>query len=110
MKRILGVAGVLALAVAFTGTAMAADGAAVFKAKCAMCHGADGQGSPMGAKMQGNAFVKKSSEADIAAVLKNGRAGAAKQYKDIKMDMPKQTINDDETKAVIAHIKGIAAK
>lgn len=109
MKRLM-VAGILALAVAFTGTAMAADGAAVYKTKCAMCHGADGQGGPMGAKFQGNDFLKKGSEADISAVLKNGRAAAAKKYKDIKMDMPKQTLNDDETKAVIAHIKGIAAK
>lgn len=109
MKRLLA-AGILTLAVAFSGTAMAADGAAVYKAKCAMCHGADGQGGPMGAKMTGNDFIKKGSDADISGVLKNGRAAAAKKYKDIKMDMPKQTLNDDETKAVIAHIKGIAAK
>lgn len=109
MKRLMG-AGIIAIAVVFAGTAMAADGAAVYKAKCAMCHGADGQGGPMGAKMQGNDFIKKGKDADITEVLKNGRAAAAKKYKDIKMDMPKQILNDDETKAVIAHIKGIAAK
>ncbi|MBI5971546.1 MAG: cytochrome c [Deltaproteobacteria bacterium] len=109
MKRLLGL-GVVALAVAFSGTAIAADGAALFKAKCSMCHGLEGQGSAMGAKMQGNEFIKKTKEDELSALLKSGRAGAAKKYKEIKMDMPKQVLNDDETKAVIAHIKGIASK
>lgn len=109
MKRLVGL-GVIALAVAFAGTAVAADGAAIFKSKCAMCHGQNGEGGTMGAKFQGNAFVKDSKAEDIAAVLTNGRAGAAKKYKDIKMDMPKQTLTADESAAVITHIKGIAAK
>ena len=42
---IVGMASVLA------GSALAADGAATYKAKCASCHGADGAGNtPMGKK------------------------------------------------------------
>ena len=36
---------VLIATLALAGTAFAADGAAIFKAKCAMCHGADGSAS-----------------------------------------------------------------
>ncbi len=35
----------------FASTAYADDAAATYKAKCAMCHGADGKGSAMGQKM-----------------------------------------------------------
>lgn len=43
MKRI-----VIALAaIAFATSALAADGAALYKSKCAACHGADGKGSKM---------------------------------------------------------------
>ncbi|MBI5588433.1 MAG: hypothetical protein HY889_08740, partial [Deltaproteobacteria bacterium] len=55
-----------------------------------------------------NAFVKSSAEGDIANVIKNGRNGAEKKYKNFAIGMPKQTLNDDEVKAVIAHIKDIA--
>ena len=41
MKRIA----IALFAVAFATTALAADGAAVYKSKCAACHGADGKGS-----------------------------------------------------------------
>jgi mono/diheme cytochrome c family protein len=44
MKRIV----TALFAVAFA-TVAAADGAAVFKAKCAMCHGAAGEGTKMAA-------------------------------------------------------------
>ncbi len=86
------------------------DGEALFKAVCAMCHGVDGQGGPMGVKFQRNAFIKRGSEAEIADVIKYGRADAAKKYKDIIMPMPGFTLNENEVEAVIAHIKGIAAK
>lgn len=109
MRKLLGI-GVVALTVAFAGSAFAADGAAIFKAKCAPCHGADGQGTAMAPAFQKNAFVKDGKDADIAQVILNGRAGADKKYKQFAIAMPKQTLNDDEVKAVVAHIKEIAAK
>ena len=107
MKRFLSIA-VVALSVAVAGSAIAADGTAIFKSKCAPCHGADGQGTAMAPAFKGNAFIKNSAEADIANVLKNGRNGAEKKYKNFAIGMPKQTLNDDEIKAVIAHLKDIA--
>ena len=43
-----------ALALSLTSTAFAADGAALFKAKCGICHGADGQGK-IGPALKGTA-------------------------------------------------------
>lgn len=93
---------------AFTGTALAADGAAIFKAKCVACHGNDGAGTAMAPAFKGNAFIKDSKAEDIAAVVKNGREGAAKKYKNFALAMPKQTLNDDEVKAVVDYLKGLA--
>jgi len=108
MRKLLGI-GILALGVAaFTGTAIAADGAAIFKAKCAPCHGADGQGTAMAPAFKGNEFIKNSAENDIAQVIKNGRNGAEKKYKQFAIGMPKQTMNDEEVKAVVAQLKSIA--
>ncbi len=54
-----------ALAMIMSTAAFAADGPALFKAKCAMCHGAGGEGK-MGPSLKGK------SAADVSAVLANG--------------------------------------
>ncbi len=63
MKRIFAVL----FAVAFA-TAAFADGAATFKAKCAICHGAEGQGG----KMAPNS-IKGKAEADVLKVINEGK-------------------------------------
>lgn len=111
MKRII-VAGAIAVAVAVSGTAFAADGAATFKAKCAACHGADGQGTAMAPAFKGNAFIKDSKEDIIVATITNGRKGDEKKYKNFPMAMPPKggdkNLSDDDIKAIVAHLKGIA--
>ena len=60
MKRI-----VIALAaVAFATTAIAADGAALYKSKCAACHGADAKGS----KMAPDAIAGKAADVSKKAI------------------------------------------
>jgi len=54
------------------------DGAATYKAKCAMCHGATGTPSAgmakaMGIKPASDPAIKSLSVAQIAAVIKNGK-------------------------------------
>jgi mono/diheme cytochrome c family protein len=108
MRKLLGI-GILALGVAaFAGTAMAADGMAIYKAKCAPCHGADGQGTAMAPAFKGNAWVKGAADADVAGTIVNGREGAAKKYKQYAIGMPKQKLADDEVKAVVAALKDMA--
>lgn len=70
------------------GTAWAQDGAAVYKSKCAGCHGAQGQGKT-GPKLAGTSL----SEDDIVNVLtKGGQAKAphAKPYKGVDESTAKQ--------------------
>ncbi len=105
MKRFMVMGLAFAAALAFSVPALAADGAAIFKTKCASCHGQDGAGSAMAPAFKGNSFIQSSSETDIAQVIKNGRNGAEKKYKQFAIGMPKQTLNDDEIKAVITQLK-----
>lgn len=110
MRKLI-LSGIVALGVAFSGSAaLAADGAAIFKAKCSPCHGADGQGTAMAPAFKGNAFIKGSSEDQIAEVITKGREGAAKKYKQFAIGMPKQNLNADEVKAVVGHLKSLAGK
>ena len=55
-----------------------ADGGADFKAKCAMCHGADGKGDTgMGKTLKlrdlGSAEVQGQSDADLTSIITNGK-------------------------------------
>ena len=68
MKRFISSLAVLAL---MSGMAFAAeDGAAIFKTKCAMCHGATGEGKS-GPALKGTALTA----AQITDVLTNGAPG-----------------------------------
>src|SRR5215475_15494837 len=71
---------------------------ALYKSKCAACHGADGTGSPMGKKMGAHDFtsadVQKMSDADLADIIANG-----------KNKMPKfPSLKPDEIKGLVAYI------
>jgi mono/diheme cytochrome c family protein len=111
MKRILGI-GVVALSFAFvSGSAFAGDAAGLYKSKCAPCHGAEGAGTAMAPAHKGNEFVKSSSADQIAAVIKNGREGAAKKYKQYPIGMPAQkTMSDADIKDLVGYLKELAAK
>ena len=68
---------ILCLAIlAASTTAALAQGADTYKAKCSMCHGADGTAStPAGKAMKVPALATfaKESQADLIAVTKNGK-------------------------------------
>ena len=52
-----------------------ADAAADYKAKCAMCHGASGEGkAAMKTKDLGSADVQKMSDAELSDVIAKGKA------------------------------------
>ena len=96
----------LIVVVALAPIAFAADGAAVYKAKCASCHGADGKGlTPIGKKMNlrdlGSPEVQKQTDKELydwTAVGKN------------KMPGYDGKIPESDLKAVIAHIRTLAQK
>lgn len=95
------VVGALLLATA----AWAADGAAVYKANCAKCHGDTGRSDTAAGKamkvpaLAGDANVAKMSEADVAARIKTNE----KHKAFIK------SLSDDDVAATAAYVKQLAA-
>ena len=82
-------------------SAIADDGAATFKSKCAMCHGPDGSGNTtMGKSLKlrplGSADVQKQTDKDLAAIITNGKG---------KMPAYKGKLSDAEIAAQVAFIR-----
>lgn len=88
----------LALFTLLSSMAWAAeDGAAVYKTKCAACHGASGEGK-MGPALKGTSL----SDAQIDEVLTKGAAGKkAPHSKAIS------GLTDDQAKAVATYVKSL---
>jgi mono/diheme cytochrome c family protein len=82
------------------------DGAAVFKAKCAMCHGTDGTGkTPMGQKMNirdmHSAEIQKQSDVDLARAIAQGKG---------KMPAYGKTLSDGQIKLLVSHVRELSKK
>ena len=92
---------VLAAAVLLAGSmCFAEDGAAIYKSKCAVCHGATGAPNAGMAKMMGikpvsDSAMKALKEAQVESVVKNGK-GKMKAV---------AGLNDAQVKAVAAYFK-----
>jgi cytochrome c6 len=81
----------------------AQDVAATYKAKCAMCHGADGKGeTPAGKKMGAHDFasaeVQKMSDADLTQAIEKGKN---------KMPPYAGKLKDSEVKELVAYVRGL---
>jgi mono/diheme cytochrome c family protein len=97
---------VVAFAMALAPMAYAADGAAIYKSKCATCHGADGKGqTPMGTKMGlrdlGSPDVQKQTDKQLYDWTAAGKG---------KMPAYKDKLSDEEIKALVAHMRTFAKK
>jgi len=84
------------LALAIPQIAVAQSGADTYKAKCAMCHGADGSKTTMGAKPLNGPDIQKMSEADLIAAITNGKG---------KMPAYKGKLTDAQIKDVAGFVK-----
>jgi cytochrome c6 len=76
-------------------------GADAYKAKCAMCHGVDGQGNtPAGKALKAKSFkdpdLIKASDADLIAYIKTGKG---------KMPSYAGQFTDDQLQDVVIHIR-----
>jgi cytochrome c6 len=97
MKKLL-VAALAALAASLAAPALAVDAAAIYGAKCVVCHGKDGAGSAAGKKMGAPDFkTLKESEKDMAAAIANGKG---------KMSAFKGKLTSEEIDAVAKYVKG----
>lgn len=90
------------LVLGLTAAAFAAeDGAALFKAKCAGCHGADGAGKPAikGSNLL-TAEAKKATDAQLTEAILTG--GAAKKAAHA---FGAKGLTADQAKALVAHVR-----
>lgn len=88
------------------GVAARGDGAGDFKAKCAMCHGADGTGSTATGKALkvrdlGSADVQGQTDAQLNDIVTNGKG---------KMPAYKGKVTDEQIKELVAFIRSLAKK
>jgi len=94
------IAGILAMALIMTAIAGLAAPAkadtaaaeAMFKAKCAACHGADGKGKEvMKTRDLGSADVQKQSDADLSGIISKGK-GKMPAYGSLTADQLKDMV------------------
>ena len=86
--------------VAFCNTSAAAqDAAGTYKAKCAMCHGADGKGGKMGTRDFASPEVKAETDAQLADIITKGKG---------KMPAYEGKLKDTEIKDLVSYIRGLA--
>jgi cytochrome c6 len=95
----------LAVGVALWSTSAAADdAAATYKAKCAMCHGADGKGDTQVGKKMGirdltSADVQKMSDEELIAITTKGKN---------KMPAYENKLSAAQIKDIVAYIRQLA--
>jgi len=106
MMRSCALLGSALLVIFSSSAAFAADGAAIYKAQCAKCHGDTGQADTAVGKamkvpaLAGDANVQKMSDADVAARI----TGNAKHPAAIK------GLSADDASAVATYVKQLAGK
>jgi mono/diheme cytochrome c family protein len=96
----------IGIAIAISAVHAQTSGAATYKAKCQMCHGADGMGAtPAGKAMKAIPFndpqIAGKSDAELIAATKNGKG---------KMPAYAAKLSDGDIKAVVAYIRTFARK
>jgi cytochrome c6 len=99
-------AGVLAAAGMFSEQARSDDkSAAIYKQKCASCHGTDGKGDTAAGKAMklrdlSSEDVQKMSDSDLGAIISGGKG---------KMP-PFKTLTPDEVKGLVVFARSIGTK
>lgn len=83
------------------------DGAALYKAKCSVCHAADGSGSsPMGKQMGAPDLrsdeVQKRTDAQLIEITSGGEGN--------KMPAYKAKLSDSQIQQIVTHIRELAKK
>ena len=100
-RGFLALIAVLAVAVALPMFAADPDGAALYKGKCAMCHGPDGAGQTATGKSMKvrdlrSADVQKQTDKEMTTIVTDGKG---------KMPAYKGKLSDAEIAAVVKYIK-----
>lgn len=98
MKKTMLILAMFGLVLSMAMPVLAADGAAIYKAKCAMCHGPDGskENPAMGIKALSGAEAQGQSDAQLIETTSKGKG---------KMPAYAGKLSDEEIKAVVAFIR-----
>ncbi len=85
----------------------AGDAATLYKAKCAVCHAADGSGnSDMGKKLSSpdlrSDAIQKETDAQLTDGITNGKGKTMPAYK--------SKLSEDQIKDLVAYIRELASK
>jgi mono/diheme cytochrome c family protein len=104
LRKVTTISLIVLLGIASGVFAAGPDGAAIYKAKCAMCHGASGAGdTPIGKSMKvrdlRSADVQKMTDVELTKIIAGGKG-----------KMPAQKLTTAEVEAVIAYIRTLKAK
>ncbi len=99
MKHVLLALLACSLVAACTSSAVAQDAAGTFKAKCAMCHGADGKGGKMGTRDFASPEVKAETDAQLTDIVTKGKG---------KMPAYGGKLSDDDIKGLVTYIRSLA--
>lgn len=81
-------------------------GPALFRAKCAACHGPDGKGETSMGKINklrdlGSAEVQKQADADLMAIITNGKG---------KMPAYGKSLKPEQVKDLVAYVRSLGKK
>jgi mono/diheme cytochrome c family protein len=108
LLKVVLLSGVLIVMMSLLSSAVNAQssGEAIYKAKCASCHGPDGTGAtPAGKATKSRDFcseeVKEETDAEWTAIIVKGKS---------KMPAYDKKISDAEIKDVVAYIRGLCKK
>jgi cytochrome c6 len=82
------------------------DSAALYKTKCAGCHGPDGKGeTPAGKALKARDFaspeVQKQADKELVIIIQNGKN---------KMPAYKTSLSDAQISSLVAYIRGLTKK
>lgn len=102
----IGVATLVALGPASVRAGTQDAGAATYKTKCAACHGPDGKGDTAIGKTNkirdlGSADVQQQSDADLTAIITNGKG---------KMPAYGKSLKPDQVKDLVTYVRSLAKK
>jgi cytochrome c6 len=105
-RRVLSVIAIVLVSLFLPVAVFADDGATIYKARCASCHGADGSGSTsMGKAMKlrdlRSAEVQKQTDKELFTVTADGKG---------KMPGYKAKLSEADINALVAFMRGLAAK